>query len=235
MDALTSAWFNAVYSPSSARCGHPLLSSYPHAHHDHTMTSLLPDTVKPATLLSRRFRFDQIPDLTGRVAIVTGGSGGIGYYTALPLAKAGATVVILSANEEKGKDAEAELNKQLKDLNSYGSVTWMGIDLGNLKAVDTLAKKLAGELERLDIFVANAGIGQAPYGITDDGLERHFEVRAFYSVLRGYVLSVILGQQLEPLCSHHASPPYHEEDRPDCAAHHRPHSHAVLRDAPLHT
>lgn len=141
------------------------------------MTSILPDTIKPATLLSRRFRFDQIPDLTGRVAIVTGGSGGIGYYTALPLARAGATVVILSANEEKGKSTEAEVNKELKGLNSYGSVTWEGVDLGDLKAVDAVARKLAGELDRLDIFVANAGIPQAPYGLTSDGLERHFEVR----------------------------------------------------------
>lgn len=141
------------------------------------LTSVLPDTVKPATLLSGRFRFDQIPDLTGRVAIVTGASAGIGYYTALPLARAGATVVILSANEEKGHQAEAEINKELKELNSYGSVTWRGVDLGDLKEVDALAEKLAGELERLDIFIANAGIGQAPYGLTVDGLERHFEVR----------------------------------------------------------
>ncbi|KIP09875.1 hypothetical protein PHLGIDRAFT_18507 [Phlebiopsis gigantea 11061_1 CR5-6] len=140
------------------------------------MSSMLPDTMKPATLLSGRFRFNQIPDLAGRVAIVTGGSGGIGYYTALPLARAGATVVILSANEEKGKTTEAEINQELKGLNSYGSVTWHGVDLGDLKAVDAVAKKLAGELERLDMFIANAGIAQAPHGLTSDGLERHFEV-----------------------------------------------------------
>lgn len=141
------------------------------------MTSILPDTLRPATLASRRFRFDQIPDLTGRVAIVTGGSAGIGYYAALPLARAGATVVILSANEEKGKQTETEINNELKGLSCYGSVTWQGVDLGNLKEVDAVAKKLARELERLDIFIANAGIAQAPYGLTPDGLERHFEVR----------------------------------------------------------
>ena len=110
---------------------------------------------------------------------ITGGSAGIGYYTALPLARAGATVVILSANEEKGKQTESEINHELQGLKCYGSVTWQGVDLGNLREVDALAKKLAGELERLDIFIANAGIGQAPYGLTSDGLERHFEVRSF--------------------------------------------------------
>lgn len=141
------------------------------------MTSILPDTVKPATLLSRRFHAEQIPDFSGRVAIVTGGSGGIGFHDALALARAGATVIIISANEEKGHAAEAEINKQLKEITSYGSVTWHGLNLSNLKDVDALAKKLAGELERLDIFIANAGIGQAPFGMTSDGLERHFEVR----------------------------------------------------------
>ncbi|KAI0347040.1 NAD-P-binding protein [Trametopsis cervina] len=141
-----------------------------------TVTSLLPDTVKPATLLSRRFRTETLPDLSGRVVVVTGGSAGIGFYDALALAKVGATVIIISANEQKGKDAEAEINKQLKEVTSYGSVTWHGLNLQNLKEVDKLAKQLAGELDRLDIFIANAGIGQAPYGLTDDGLERHFEV-----------------------------------------------------------
>jgi len=141
------------------------------------MTSILPDTLNLATLLSGRFRPEQIPDLSGRVAIVTGGSAGIGYYNALALGRAGATVIILSANEEKGKQTEAEINKQLKDTSkSYGSVTWYGVDLGNLREVDSLAKTLAGELDRLDILICNAAIGQAPYGLSADGLERHFAV-----------------------------------------------------------
>ena len=140
------------------------------------MSSILPDTIKPATLLSRRFRTETLPSLAGRVVVVTGGSSGIGFYDALALAKVGATVIIISANEKKGKEAEAEINKQLKEVTSYGSVTWYGVDLTNLKDVDKLAKQLASELERLDIFIANAGIGQGPYGLTDDGLERHFEV-----------------------------------------------------------
>ncbi|KAI0069897.1 NAD(P)-binding protein [Panus rudis PR-1116 ss-1] len=140
------------------------------------MASLLPDTIRPATLLSRRFRFDQIPNLKGRVAIVTGGSAGIGFYNALPLAQQNAKVVIVSANEEKGKHAEAEINDNIKKQGSTGSVTWYGCDLGNLKQVDGLAKTLLSELDRLDILICNAGIGQAPYGLTNDGIERHFEV-----------------------------------------------------------
>ncbi|CAL1708132.1 unnamed protein product [Somion occarium] len=108
------------------------------------------DTLNPATLLSRRFRFEEIPDLKGKVALVTGGSA--------------------------GKNAEAEINENIKQAGSAGSVTWYGCDLGNLKEVDGLAKKLAQELDQLDILICNAAIGQAPYGLTEDGLERHFEV-----------------------------------------------------------
>ena len=139
------------------------------------MSSILPDTINPATLLSGRFRPDQISDLSGRVAIVTGGSAGIGYYDALALARANARVIIVSADAEHGKQAEADLNKALKEANSIGSVKWYGVDFGTLKDVDAMAKKLAGELDRLDILICNAGVGQAPYGLSNDGLERHFE------------------------------------------------------------
>jgi len=147
------------------------------------MTSFLPDTTSPATLLSRRFRPEDIPNLTGRIALVTGGSAGIGYYDAFELASAGAKVFIVSASEERGKKAEAEINKAIKEKGSTGHVSWIGVDLGKLKEVDAVAKKLMEE-ERLDIVICNAGVGQAPFGMTDDGLERHFEV----NVLSHYVL-----------------------------------------------
>ncbi|EMD41019.1 hypothetical protein CERSUDRAFT_121610 [Gelatoporia subvermispora B] len=141
-----------------------------------TMTSLLPDTLNPATLTSRRFRPENIPDLSGRVAIVSGGSTGIGYFDALYLAKANAHVIIISANVEHGASAEAELNQALQESDSIGSVKWYACDFERLKDVDALAKQLAGSLERLDILICNAGIGQSPFGLTADGLERHFEV-----------------------------------------------------------
>ena len=132
--------------------------------------------MNPATLLSGRFRPDQIPDLAGRVAIVTGGSTGIGYFDALALARANARVIIVSADAEHGKQAEADLNKVIREASSTGTVEWYGAEFGALKDVNAIAKKLAGELDRLDILICNAGIGQAPYGLSNDGLERHFEV-----------------------------------------------------------
>ena len=142
-----------------------------------TMTSVLPDTLNPATLLSKRFRPDQVPDLTGRVALVTGGSAGIGYWDVAALAHHNAKVHFVSANPDHGRQAETDLNTALQQSGSKGSIVYHQLDMSNLQKVDSWVKKFAQQEERLDILIANAGIGQAPWGLTNDGLERHFEVR----------------------------------------------------------
>ncbi|KAI0786426.1 hypothetical protein C8Q75DRAFT_720912 [Abortiporus biennis] len=166
------------------------------------MSAFMPSTLNPATLLSRRFRPNQIPNLTGRVALVTGGSAGIGYFDALALARANARVLIVSSNEDKGKQVKDEINQNILDNNGHGSVEWYGADFGNLKAVDTLSKKLAGELDRLDILICNAGIGQTPYGLTADGLEKHFEINN----LSHYVFTLRLLPLMQKTAGSLASP-----------------------------
>ena len=66
----------------------------------------------------------------------------------------------------------------IADTTTFVDMANLG-DVTNLADVDKLANKLAQELDRLDLVICNAGIGQAPYGMTSDGLERHFEVRLF--------------------------------------------------------
>lgn len=78
---------------------------------------------------------DDIPDLTGKVAIVTGGTGGIGYETTLGLASAGAEVVIIGRNEEKGKDAV----KRMTTTKPAIKVSFVPVDLGNLAAISEFA------------------------------------------------------------------------------------------------
>lgn len=179
------------------------------------------DTLNPATLLSGRFKQEQIPSLSGRTAIVTGGSAGIGYHDAFGLARAGAKVLILSATPEHGHKAEEEMNMFLKAHapGVTGSVKWYGVDLGDLKATDKLAKEIAEREERMDILINNAGVGQAPYGLTKDGLENHYAVRSLLSFLRtlcahwGWT-----GQRPFALRAHASPPPAHAQDRPVCAA-----------------
>ncbi|GAA4542827.1 SDR family NAD(P)-dependent oxidoreductase [Amycolatopsis samaneae] len=89
-----------------------------------------------------------MPDLSGKIALVTGGTRGIGLATARALAEAGATVVLTGRDEERAKRAAAEA----------GAAAGLALDVTDAKAVSTLVRGVAKEHGALDIVVANAGI-----------------------------------------------------------------------------
>ena len=91
-------------------------------------------------------------DLRGKVAIVTGGNGGIGLGIARGLAGAGANVAIIGRNETKSAAAAAELGQSgCKAISVVADVTSEG-------AVTGMVDRVRGELGRIDILVNNAGI-----------------------------------------------------------------------------
>ncbi|MBA3442731.1 MAG: glucose 1-dehydrogenase [Pyrinomonadaceae bacterium] len=90
-------------------------------------------------------------DLQGKVAIVTGGNGGIGLGMARGLADAGARVVVAARNEEKSKAA-------VSDLQARGSDSFaIAVDVTNEQAVEALMTETVERCGRLDILVNNAG------------------------------------------------------------------------------
>src|ERR1700761_7379376 len=91
-------------------------------------------------------------DLSGKVAIVTGGNGGIGLGMARGLAEAGAAIAIVGRNETKSDAAAAELRKD--GARAIPVVT----DVTDKAAVTAMAERVAGEFGRIDILVNNAGI-----------------------------------------------------------------------------
>jgi len=86
--------------------------------------------------------------LTGRVALVTGGTRGIGLATVRALAEAGATVVLTGRDEGRAKEAAS----------ATGAAAGLALDVTDAKAVSSLVRGVAKEHGRLDIVVANAGI-----------------------------------------------------------------------------
>jgi 2-deoxy-D-gluconate 3-dehydrogenase len=91
-------------------------------------------------------------DLTGRVAIVTGGNGGIGLAMAQGMAAWGADVMLAARNAEKAKTA-------LASLAPYGGrYTFLSVDVTKAEACRTLIADTVAQLGRLDILVSNAGI-----------------------------------------------------------------------------
>ncbi|HEY2059686.1 MAG TPA: SDR family NAD(P)-dependent oxidoreductase [Amycolatopsis sp.] len=87
-------------------------------------------------------------DLAGRVALVTGGTRGIGLATVRALAEAGATVVLTGRDEARAKEAAT----------AAGAAAGLALDVTDAKAVSTVIRGVAKEHGRLDIVVANAGI-----------------------------------------------------------------------------
>jgi 2-deoxy-D-gluconate 3-dehydrogenase len=91
-------------------------------------------------------------DLTGRVAIVTGGNGGIGLGMARGLAKAGARVVVAARNEKKSDMA-------VRGLAAFGpDALAIAVDVTDERSVDALVTETLNRCGRLDILVNNAGI-----------------------------------------------------------------------------
>jgi NAD(P)-dependent dehydrogenase (short-subunit alcohol dehydrogenase family) len=112
-----------------------------------------------------------IPDLTGKRAVVTGASDGIGLGIALRLAAAGAEVVMPVRNPRKGEEAAARIRERIPDAN----VSLRALDLSSLASVEELGKTLLDEDRPLHILVNNAGVMTPPdRRTTADGFELQF-------------------------------------------------------------
>ena len=110
--------------------------------------------------------------LEGKTVIVTGGNSGIGYTTALDMAKRGARVIIGCRSEERGRQAERDLREESgSDL-----VFFRQIDLGSIASIREFSEKLLGEETRIDILINNAGLLNNTPGLTTDGFELVFGV-----------------------------------------------------------
>jgi NAD(P)-dependent dehydrogenase (short-subunit alcohol dehydrogenase family) len=113
-----------------------------------------------------------IPDLTGRTAVVTGANGGLGLETARALAGAGAKVVMAARNQEKAAEAEVQIRGGLPDA----SLEIVELDLGSLASVNEAAARILASHQTIDILVNNAGVMGIPERKTADGFEMQFGV-----------------------------------------------------------
>ncbi|PRC45575.1 short-chain dehydrogenase, partial [Mycobacterium sp. ITM-2017-0098] len=111
-----------------------------------------------------------VPDQSGRVAVVTGANTGIGYEAALVLAGRGAKVVIAVRNLDKGTKAVSAL----KQVHPGADVTVAELDLSSLASVRAAAEALKSALPRIDLLINNAGVMYPPKQTTADGFELQF-------------------------------------------------------------
>jgi NAD(P)-dependent dehydrogenase (short-subunit alcohol dehydrogenase family) len=111
-----------------------------------------------------------IPDQSGRVAVVTGANTGLGYHTAAALAQTGARVVLAVRDLEKGNLALA----RIVAAHPHADVTLQALDLSSLASVRAAAAALRKAYPRIDLLINNAGVMWTPKQLTADGFEMQF-------------------------------------------------------------
>jgi NAD(P)-dependent dehydrogenase (short-subunit alcohol dehydrogenase family) len=111
-----------------------------------------------------------IPDQTGRTAVITGANTGLGYETAAALAAKGAHVVLAVRNLQKGK-AAADL---ITRATPGASVALQELDLTSLDSIRAAADELRANHDSIDLLINNAGVMMTPKATTKDGFELQF-------------------------------------------------------------
>lgn len=132
---------------------------------------------------------NDIPDMTGKVVIMTGANSGIGYEATRALAQNGATVVMACRNMKKANEAV----KILHSLVPAKMLDVMALDLSSLASVRQFTTSFLEKYDRLDLLINNAGLMAIPFGLTKDGFESQIGVNHLgHFALTGLLLERLL-------------------------------------------
>lgn len=139
--------------------------------------------------MSEKWTVNDIPDLTGKVIIVTGGNSGIGYDAAKEFARKGAQTILACRSMDKAKAALNQIQAEIPDA----PVAIMQLDLARLASVHQFADEFKVKYDRLDVLVNNAGIMMVPYGTTEDGFEQQMGTNHLgHFALTGLLIDLLL-------------------------------------------
>jgi retinol dehydrogenase-12 len=126
----------------------------------------------PAIASDRKFGFADLPNLKGKVAVVTGANTGLGFGSAKALAGAGAHTVLACRSTKKCEAAA----KRIRKVYPQADLATLALDLNSLASVRTFAEQLAATEPAVDVLLLNAGVMGPPHTLTADGLEMQFGV-----------------------------------------------------------
>lgn len=141
--------------------------------------------------MSAKWTASDVPDQSGRVAVITGANSGIGYEAALVLAGRGARVVLAVRDLTKGRQAA----DRIRQAHSGAQVEVQELDLTSLASVRAAAEALRAAYPTIDLLIDNAGVMYPPKQVTADGFELQFGTNhlghfALTGLLLDHLLSV---------------------------------------------
>ncbi len=121
-------------------------------------------------MTTAKWTTEEIPDQTGRVAVVTGANTGLGLETARALAGRGAAVTLAVRNLDKGKAAIDDIRGDVPDA----ELELQELDLASLDSIRDATAEIGRRLGRIDLLINNAGVMYTPRQQTADGFEMQF-------------------------------------------------------------
>ncbi|GAB5491531.1 MAG: oxidoreductase [Phototrophicaceae bacterium] len=122
--------------------------------------------------MSKNWSAKDIPNLNGKIIVITGANSGLGFECSKVLAQKGATIIMAVRTVAKGEQAKANILKQ----NPTASIDVMRLDVGDLSSVREFAEAFKATYDRLDILLNNAGVMAIPRQETADGFEMQLGV-----------------------------------------------------------
>jgi NAD(P)-dependent dehydrogenase (short-subunit alcohol dehydrogenase family) len=126
------------------------------------------------------YSYSKIPDLSGKIAIVTGANSGLGYATTVALAAQGAHVFLACRNKQRAEDAieraKVEIKETYPSTTAVGNMEFLELDLNDMRKARESARLFSEKGLPLHILINNSGIMATPFELSADGIETQFAV-----------------------------------------------------------
>ena len=136
-----------------------------------------------------KWNFNNIPDQSERVALVTGATSGIGFQTSLMLAKKGAAVIMTYRSFDKAQEASKEIIKECTEA----KLSSVKLDLTDLHSVKACADEIKDTHTNLDLLINNAGVMVPPFTKTKQGFELQMGTNHLgHFALTGHLLPLLI-------------------------------------------
>ncbi|MFH1328938.1 MAG: oxidoreductase [Candidatus Bathyarchaeota archaeon] len=138
--------------------------------------------------MKTKWTVHDIPDLTWKKIIVTGGNSGLGFESVKAFAAKGAEVILASKSKERGDAAK----KIILSDQPNSKIKVMTLDLADLKSIHEFITSYKEQYKRLDVLLNNAGVMMTPYSKTKDGFEMQLGINYLgHFALTGLLLDVL--------------------------------------------